>query len=191
MGTHIAEDSDGLFLVFLPLLIFFGGFMGTQRLWYQRAFAGDHITGKEAWSSAWQFVPRFVVFGFVTGLPMIPFWVLGLVSEWVQWASLVVSWILIDVWITFAVPALVYSTRRTSEALTIGWRLLRLHWQQVRWHALVPPLVIILGARTMPGLTEGAWVVSVISVTGWMANLYFKGAQARLYLDLRGSPLSP
>jgi hypothetical protein len=185
-----ASAAGSASLVGLPLLLFFAGFMGTQRLWYWRAFENERMTASKVWTSAWRFFPRFCRLALVTGVGATPPAVaLGLASEWAEWVALLVAWVFIDVVITFATPALVFSTRRVSEALPIGWDVLRRHWPEVRWYALAPPLVLLV-VRASQATTADPWVTSVVAASGWMLNLMFKGAQLRAYVRHYDGPVA-
>lgn len=181
----VAARNDAAFLAILPFLVFMAGFMGTQRVWYLRAFESRPFPAAEIWDRSWRYAPRFILLAVISSLPSLPLLAFGLVSEWAEWAAFVVAWILVDVWITFASPALVYTTRRVGLAFDIGWWFLRRRWASIGWHAVAPPLVVILGARTLPSLDKVGWPVAVVSVAGWMLNLLCKGAQALAYLEHR------
>jgi hypothetical protein len=80
-------------------------------------------------------------------------------------------------------PALVFTTANTFVAVGIGWRYLRRCWRAVKWHALVPPMMIIAIGRITAGRRDAVIVGVTISLLGAMLNLLFKGAQLRAYFD--------
>ena len=89
--------------------------------------------------------------------------------------------VVLDVLLTFVTPALVFTSHRVRDALSIGLRLLRRSLPGAAAYALVPPLAVVL-ASLWTGLPQ-AVAVPLVAVTT-LANLLVKGATAALYLRL-------
>jgi hypothetical protein len=83
---------------------------------------------------------------------------------------------------TFVTPALAFSTRRVSEALSIGWRTLWDGWPATAPYAVAAPLVLI-GVGQLLSRTLGAGG-SLASLVGLLLALLFKGATAAYYLRI-------
>jgi hypothetical protein len=99
----------------------------------------------------------------------------------VGFATLSVATVVIDLALTFATPALAFSTRTATEALRMGLRMLRDHWPRTAWYALMPPLAVVVLLRVAQA-QETSRVVVILSVFGALLNLWFKGATAAFYL---------
>jgi hypothetical protein len=179
-------------LAFLVIGLFSLGSVGTERLWYRRAWQGEgHMSAGEVWSLSWQFVGRYLVLGLYCGAPLaVIFWI------WLAHAfpsrrfspfaggylvALYVVFALIDFALTFVTPALAYTTRRARTAIRIGWRLIARTWPASAMYVVVPPLAVLTVARANPGhLNPVVALLPVMLVT--LINLLMKGATAAFYL---------
>ncbi|HVL38251.1 MAG TPA: hypothetical protein VM328_02560 [Fimbriimonadaceae bacterium] len=171
------------------------GWFGSERIWYLRIYRHEAITVWELWRITWAFFWRFVRLGILTAVVWSPVLILafrnspnGTVgpekafsapSVWIASAILTVA---IDFALTFVTPALAFSTRRVREALRLGIRMLRDHWPQTAWYAVVPPLALLFMFRlTDPSSLNLFWRMAV-SAGSTLLNLWFKGATAAFYL---------
>jgi hypothetical protein len=82
---------------------------------------------------------------------------------------------------TFVTPALAFSTRQVSEALSIGWRTLWDGWPATAPYAVVAPLVLI-GVGQVFSRTLGAGGSIGLTLLGLLLALLFKGSTAAYYL---------
>ncbi len=178
-------------LIFLAANVVMAGWVGTQRIWYLRAFRGGDIRPIELISLTGSFIPRFVILGVLITIPnaaVLPLlaWVVHnprtLLTAWLV-VPLVVS-VTTDVLLTFVTPALAYSTRHVGEAFLAGLRLLRREWPHCAWYALVPPLALIIVTRLLPRSALSPAVSAIVRIAGFMVGLWLKGAIAAYYLRI-------
>lgn len=192
----------GLLLGWIVLLVsvfFTSGWVGTERVWYLRAYRGKAMRPGELWRLTRAFIFRYVVLGLLVFVPMIVAFQVAVL--WLVRSALVghqsfpsvstirtmaiVMFLLnipLDVFLTFVTPALAYTTRSVRKALGIGWRMLRDEWPRSAGYALVPPLALLLSIQTLPESLLGRAGEFVLSGVGVLLNLWFKGATAAFYL---------
>jgi hypothetical protein len=181
-------------LLALPVYLFAGGWVGTERIWYLRIYRNERITAHEIWTMTWAFFWRYVRLGLLAGVLFAPILFAAfrniandpddaerVLSDPALLIPITVVTIVIDFALTFVTPALAFSTERVGEALRLGFRMLRDHWPRTAWYSLVPPLAVVLMLRvsepsSVRGVTIAAAAVSVL------LNLWFKGATAAFYL---------
>lgn len=73
LATLPKSDLGVRTLTLVLLNLGFAGFVGTQRIWYQRSFQGERLTPSEPWTLTWAFLGRFTVLGSLqvfTSLPV-------------------------------------------------------------------------------------------------------------------------
>jgi hypothetical protein len=184
--------------IMLPFFFFFFalGFCGMQREWYATAFAGDRPTGRRIWRGTWRYVPRLLPIGIVVVLiPCLLMVVLlplfGVLNQSMDADSFflririafVVQAFLVDFLLTFVMPALVFTTANPVRAVRIGLRYLRRVWPTVKWHVLAPPTAILAIGQVASGSNGGMVRGALISLSGVMLGLLFKGAQLRAYFE--------
>jgi len=187
-----------LTLISWPFLLFWAGWLGTQRIWYLRIFRGEKLSVREAWQLSWGYLGRYLVLGLMVGSPIyalilavivweartaavtgavtpsgLPGWTIGVFFAY---------WFVLDVVLTFVTPALAYTTRRVRDAIAIGWSLLRSTWPRSAVYALLPPLTLIAFATYNPSALSPLGVL-VISVVSTLIGLLTKGAIASFYID--------
>ena len=168
------------------------GWVGTQRIWFLRAFRGEAMRPAELVTLTVAFTPRFVLLGLLITLPTLV--VVPLATVWVHdprtlftvWLvlPLVVS-VATDVVLTFVTPALAYSTTKLRRAFRLGLGMLRHEWPRCAWYALVPPFAITMLVRLIPRSALGPATGATIGLMGFMVGLWFKGAIAAYYLRCR------
>lgn len=115
-------------LLLLAFGLFSVGWLGVQRIWFRRIFEGGHVTASEVWHQSWGFFHRYLILGLTVGAPylLVIVWLIvpagsaayahhGLPSWWVPfWLAYA---FLLDIVLTFVMPALAFATRRVREAL--------------------------------------------------------------------------
>lgn len=99
--------------------------------------------------------------------------------------ALSVFFVVVDVALTFVVPALTFTTRDVRNAFLIGFAMIRDDWPRSAWYAVAPPLALLLFVRA-PLLSEeiGSVLRFLFVVFATLLALAFKGAIARHYLRL-------
>lgn len=92
----------------------------------------------------------------------------------------------VGVWLTFVTPELALGDRSVLRSLTLGQQLLRGRWSDIRYHALVPAVVVAVLTEAV--IAAGA-AFGPLGLGGVGAvTLVFKGATVRRWLRIRGEP---
>jgi hypothetical protein len=175
------------------------GLVGTERLFFLRAYLGDRLRPGEAVSASARFLGRFLLLGLWVALFFVlPAFVVGVVagitthagashhvrfSRWWVRGLLLGFTVVSDVFLTFVVPALALSTAKTMEAVRLGLRMLRASWPTARWYALTPGLTITAIALLLPASILGYWGAAAIGVASAALGLSLKGAVVPFYLQ--------
>ena len=186
------EPGQGAFwFLSLPFDLAYCGWVGTQRIWYLRMFRGQTLAPGELFPLTRSFFMRFFVLNVLVSIASLPaFWVALAITggfpvthHRAAFVIMVSTWaFVLDVALTFVTPVLAFSTTSAVEALQEGVRLLARQWRHAIWYALVPPLALVLVARSLPREVSGFWIPVALGVTGGMLGLWFKGATAAYYL---------
>lgn len=175
----------------LGMALFQVGWVGTERIWYLRGYRGLSLTPREALRFTGAFLWRYFGLGL---LVMIPYIVVLIavsiaVALWVddpgvrRTIAFGVPLLFVDVWLTFVTPALAFTTSRVSQAVGIGWRMLKAGWPGTAWYALLPPMAVLAITYTRsPEDTEFSLVWVLASGGAALLNLLAKGATAAFYL---------
>ena len=194
--TSLPADGEAGIIAFAAFL-FSIGWVGTQRIWYLRAFRNKPMSARDVWSLSWRFFGRNLLISILGGLIFgAAFWLLWWVNDsraslpryfTLYFAPLI---ILCDLLGTFIMPALAYSTRSVRTAIREGLGLLRSEWPACLWYAVAPPLALAVVGYGLLEPIVGASGAAAISLTvGNLLNLWFKGAIALFYL--RRNPWVP
>jgi hypothetical protein len=177
--------------------VVFLGWVGSERLWYLRAFTGRELAARAALRASLTYWGRFVALSFWLSLLTIPLYVPAFVygglldrdrieahEPLALWALvyLAVGSLITDFLLTFVTPAIVFNTRRARSAIKIGLRLLRLTWPHAALYVLFPPLAVLLLTRFSSGPV--GWGGAVLIVASTLVNLVAKGAVAAYYLRI-------
>ena len=183
------------FVAFLAAIfvgIYWLGWVGTERMWYLRGFRGLTITAGEAWGFTRRFVGRFLWLGVLVIIPyiavLLPLAIVfgdsvGSSPDSLGYlVALAIATLILDVVLTFVTPALVFSTESPTDALKIGWRMLRDGWPGTAWYAVLPPMAFLLLTSSQPPDAENRWMWAIASCVAGLLNLLAKGAVAALYL---------
>jgi hypothetical protein len=190
-------------LLSLPLGLFSVGFLGTQRIWYQRIFEGHTLSPAEVWRLSWSFFGRFLALGLIVGIPgfLVIFWLVAQIATGVVnapshpfkppiwWNPFWLSYgFVIDVLLTFVTSALAYTTNRVREALRIGLKLIADMWPGSLAYALVPPITL-LALATLNPIGLPAFAMVLLAVVSAVVGLLVKGAIAAYYLRNGPGPM--
>jgi hypothetical protein len=177
-------------LISLPALLLLAGWAGTQRVWYLRIFRGSTLERAELWPMTRAFMGRYIVLGFVAGIPFALVIVPLLFAVQSRAGRALVSVPVVfaaDLVLTFVTSALAFSTQHVPEALTIGWRTLWDGWPGTAPYALVAPLVVIGIGQSLGGAAGGLGSLAVSEI-GLMVALLCKGATSAYYLRTHRVP---
>jgi hypothetical protein len=176
-------------IVSLPIEIILVGFLGTQRVWLAALYEGDVMPWREIWSTTRSFIGRFVALGLVVAAASIPidlglsFVVLRMGASFPAVIVIDVGYALVlDVALTFVVPALALTTPSVGKALRIGLRMIRRTWPSCAWYVLTPGLTLVAVAQAFrPSSTTVVATAALVAITSALA-LWFKGAIVAFYL---------
>jgi hypothetical protein len=165
------------------------GWIGTQLIWYQRIFDGQHVRTPELIPLTWSFIARyfrlFSLLLLAILIVVIPFALLerpgfeSLRSTRGR-VGLVVFFSLAQVVGTFILPALAFSTSEVRKAIPIGVRMLVTGWPGNWMYVVVP--------AALGGAIAGiSWLVPPLGqagfgIIGGLVFLACTGAIARYYL---------
>jgi hypothetical protein len=174
-------DEDAYLWLALPVLLFNVGWVGTERIWYLRAFRGRGIGSGEILRFTRAFFGRFARLGVLILAPLIPLIAFAENRELFPWLVSLV-WVPLDFALTFVTPALTYSTRRVRVAIGIGFRMIRRAWPASAWYVLAPPLAMLAVARLLPSSTVGLPGRFGLTVGAALLHLSFVGATAAFYV---------
>lgn len=184
-------------LAFVGLL--FIGWVGSERLWFLRAYTGRTLSVRSALRASLHYWPRVLSLFLLLGLITVPLSIPIIVATvhagagsgtrpahvnlpaWALVYSALLS-LMIDFALTFVTPALIYTNRSARAALGIGLRLLRQTWPHAAPYVLIPPLALVILSR-LTGDQVG-WLGGTVIVISYVLNLIAKGATASYYLRL-------
>jgi len=192
-GGLVALAGKVIALV-LPLELFLAGFVGTERIFYLRAYRGERLYWREVLPMTWRFLGRFVVLGLIVSIPAGVLYVIVDIATrpalhhhfgltiWSR-ITLLVFGMVLDVLLTFVVPALAFSTRSAGEALRLGVGMLKGAWPASAWYAFAPGLTVAAVALALPRSVIGYWPAVAVAMAGGALGLAFKGAAVPFYLQ--------
>ncbi len=185
-------------LIALPNTVVLAGFAGTQRVWFVRVLQGaQKLDGHEVLALTRSFIGRFAVLGLVACAPLaLIAFVLAFLTRltaasgahgptapsFADRIALIAYLVILDVALTFVVPALALSFRSTKEALWAGLHMIRDTWPQCAWYVIAPGLTLTAFASALPSSVIGPWLSMVSSVIGGILGLWFKGAAVAFYI---------
>lgn len=177
------------FAVAVPLGVFWIGFLGTQRVWYARAFEGRGLRPGEAFELSARFFGRYVTLGIsailIAILPALALGVLGLPA----WVRVAAGTFVADVCLTFVTSAASVGDERASAAYSTGWQLLRTGLPGCLPHAVLPPLALYAVANGRGWLILVAEFLALVA-RGVTTSYYLRNTVAaelpRAYGEQRG-----
>lgn len=175
--------------VILPVGFFGFGWLGTQLIWYQRAFEGESSNPRELIFLTWSFVARYFWLLCLASIPALVVLIPLAISKLLASDSLrspggrigLSAYIGVVLIVgTFMVPALAFSTRRVTKAIPLGLRMIAQGWPG-NWKYVVVPGV---AAAALSGVY---WLVPspgrpAFDILVTLISLVFAGAIARYYL---------
>jgi|ERR1700722_689875 len=182
---------------YLVVAVFVAGFVGTERIYYLRAFYDHDFSLREVPRLTKRFIGRFVCFSLLVGIPGgIIFGIVLASEEGIHPASKGVSsalplrvsitylaiTLVVDALLTFATPILVFTTRSAREAFVLGVRFIRHTWPRSACYVFTPGLTIGALALVFPQSELSESVDVIISVVGGLLAFAFKGAAVPYFL---------
>ena len=175
-------------------MIFYVGYVGTERLWYLSVWRNQPFPVATIWRTSWSYFRRFFRLGAVWMVAGVLLWgafallirVLDLELGGDYFLEILLASILTEIWMTFMTPALAYSTDRVADAMSIGWRLLKEHVRRGLPYALAPPLAALALLQRTPPEDLAMPTRVVLSVIGYLTYLALKGATAAYYVRHHG-----
>jgi hypothetical protein len=175
-------DTPAFAWLALPLAILAAGWVGTERIWYLRAFRGQRIKPSEVWRFIWAFFWRFAKLGLLVSVLLAPILLISYKDPSLFLLLLTILSVPVDIALTFVTPALAYTTNKVFAAVPLGLRMVGTEWPRSAWYVLFPPLVILTLSRLV-ATTElhgpRGWALGVATSLLYLA---FKGATAAFYL---------
>ena len=175
--------------VVLPVGFFAFGWLGTQLIWYQRAFNGESSNPRQVISLTWSFVARYFWLLCLASVPALALLIVLAITKLFTSDSFQSPGVRVGVFAyigvagmvgTFIVPALAFSTRKVTKAIPHGLRMIAQGWPN-NWKYVV-----------VPGVVEAAlgsiyWLVPspgrpALDILITLISLVFAGAIARYYL---------
>lgn len=177
-------------LVGFLTMIFYVGYVGTERLWYATVWKGGAFSARDVWSVSWAYWRRYFGLAVVamvatTGLLLAGALLTAPLSadpQLVRAIGFLLIGVLGDVWLTFMTPALAYSAETTGDGIKIGWRFLKDQGRRAALYALAPPLVAAALLQRTPPESLGTGPRVALTVTASLVLLALKGATAAKYL---------
>jgi hypothetical protein len=183
-------------LLSLVVEVFLIGFVGAQRVWFLRKLQGTRFEAREVWTVPWRFFGRFLCLSLLGTLLVIPVVVpLAIatahdhtaatrnvpVSHWVT-VGVVIGAFLVDVALTFVVPALALNVRSVKTSIRLGWNVTKSTWPTNAWYMFTPGATLVAIAAVLPNSVASSGVYLVVGVISALLNLWFKGAIVAFYV---------
>jgi len=184
-AQHLQSTEPGAAIYVSVILLAAIGWVGTERIWFFRALRGKSLSLDEALSFTFRFWARYLSLAIILILTlsiaqMLIYLGLGNNTDArpLAQAALIV---LANMAITFVTPALALTTRRTSEAIGLGFGMLIREWRQAKWYVVIPPLTATAALQIGQ---ESSALLATMSLTGLgtLLNLWFKGATVGFYV---------
>lgn len=184
-----------------PLRLAAVGFYAVPWAFYLRASEGSTLPWYQMFPIVARYLLRFLRLGLLVlaciVVPLVALYFafaaraarsghpLSHVPTWYTVAAVVISFA-IDAALTFATPALVYSTDSALEALGSGFRFMRSTWPSSAFYVFTPGITLSLIGLLLPESVAGVGEKVAIAAVGAVIGFAFKGAIAAFYL--RGHP---
>ena len=160
-------------------MVFFAGFHGVERVWYDRIGLGWNFAWKEVRKCNGDMRSRFIR----TGLVLVPLLLLAAPfqhsSPALRYGISGLVWFVADVLLTFVTVELALVTSSAREAIGTGLSLLRTTWPACALYALLPPLGVQFAIQTGAGFGTVSRVVTGIVVAP--IALACRGATVRFF----------
>jgi hypothetical protein len=189
-GVYGPPASQIVVVALVPVLFFYAGFRGTERLWYRRAWEGQAFGAAQAWRASWGYAWRYAGLAFVVGAALIVVVLPSILSrssgseiDMGQLIATTVALLVLDFAGTFVTPALAFTTRSPDRAIRIGMTLLWRTFPHNAVYVFVAPLALVLATWLIPAEGSPATVLG-LGVVATLFNLLVKGATAAFYLRI-------
>lgn len=192
----VAFDHRQLSILGLAVELFYVGFTGTQRIWYLRRLRAQRFATSEVWSLTRAFFGRYFRLGILCAIPI----TVILVAWSISYASshphgnagenlpfgiillaLAVT-VIIDITMTFVVPALAFRTDSAMDGLRFGLRMLRQTWPTSLWYALAPGIAISFSSLLVSTHALNGWGRPILWVISGMVAFALRGTIVPFYI---------
>jgi hypothetical protein len=188
-------------LTVITVYVLWVAYASFQRVWILRILRRQSCTWAELWRSTRPLLGRFLGLGLLSAVPVATiFGVLSAVAGAYHVSNghvttnpnatpgyavtIVVAATAIEAMaLTFAIPALAFSTRRISVALRYGLGVARRAWPASIWYILTPALTIVIYAAGTNHVGE-RWAITLFFITAACLLLWLRGATVLLYSRL-------
>jgi hypothetical protein len=193
-GVHSTVFTRAATVIEYACMSFLLGWYGSERVFFQRQFAGKPAPLYRLLGLPKAFMGRFVALGLPLAAILLAFTLFAfsvfppqggqmpVVRFQATYGLLIVA---MDFALTFVTPALAYTTRSARRALGIGFAMIRQTWPRCAFYVLCPPLALNIMHVVYPADTLG--VQFALSAVLVLVGLLAKGAIAAFYLRERGS----
>jgi hypothetical protein len=183
-------------LAWLAILPMYFGWLGSERLFFLRRLEGNKVSLPELLSSAPSYIGRFLRLGFLVSIVFVPVWTVlsflllhfapagspHFVAKGTQLISIPLM-VALDVVLTFAPAALVFTTRSARDALSDGWAMVRATWPRSALYVLCPPLALNMVNAMYSTQLPAVQFVTMPALA--LLALVAKGATVAFYLRER------
>jgi hypothetical protein len=178
----------------LVVELFYIGFSGTQRIWYLRRLRGETFEQREVWSLTRSYFGRFVRLGLLCSIPLMTATIIWLAVQrptvshgkatTIPTAVFVAVGVLMDIGLTFVVPALAFSTDSAVDALRRGVQMIKATWPSSAWYVIAPGLTLSFSSLVVSTHALGGLARPVLGIIGGMLAFLLRGAVVPFYLRL-------
>lgn len=187
--SAVTVPSHGSFPVLvagISIGLFSLGLLGTQFIWYRRAFDRQPVHAGELIPLTSGFIARYFSLYFLAAVPLVAPLVVAIYTRAFDAASPVwrigplIYFLVLAIPLTFVNPSLAFATRKVTRAIPIGLRILTQGWPRDWTYAVIPGGVgASLGGVYLS--TPAPWRPAP-GIFASLLSLVFAGAIARYYL---------
>jgi membrane-anchored glycerophosphoryl diester phosphodiesterase (GDPDase) len=97
-------------------------------------------------------------------------------------AALIAVSFVLDVVLTFVVPALSLTTRSVTTSLRLGWRVMTRSWPTSLWYLFAPGITLLALTGALPHSVISTEASVVLGLFSTLLGLWFKGANVAFYI---------
>ena len=148
------------------------------------------------WSVPWRFFGRFLCLDLLGTLLILPVVVPVAIatgshqatttqtvhfSPWVK-VGLVAGAFLVDVALTFVVPALALNVHFVRQSIRLGWQVTKSTWPTNAWYIFAPGVTLLAFAAVLPESVLSSGVYLCVGMISALLSLLFKGAIVAFYV---------
>ncbi len=183
-------------LVLIVFEVFLVGFTGTERVWFLRRLRNARMWPREVWTLSWHFFGRFLLLGIFVGLLAAIAFVPVAIATFPHTSqaststsvpagftiAILAVTLVVDIVLTFVVPALALTSPSVDSSFRIGWRMITRLWPLNAWYLLAPGLTLFALAAALPHSVISTGASVAIGVSSTLLAIWFKGANVAFYV---------